>query len=815
MIKLKLQHKLQLSVGLIILVVYGITTYLYVQTIRARYLESTGLYSSALAEDIKHNMFYLRQSNDNIPWIQQLQSIKCIQLYERHKSQGVVHFAVLNSSGEIVAHNRKELKGVKTSDLDLKESRKQITIRSGDIYRTLVPVITEESQNLGTIDIGVSASIVDRQVQQLMIKSVLLFFLFQIIANLAITLLVKALIIKPLKNLTQSSVIIAGGELDRDISINRSDEIGTLAESFINMRDSIKATILNLNNEIQEHNLAEEKILKMNEELEYRVEKRTKELSLVNRELLQAKEKAEAANNAKSDFLANMSHEIRTPMNAVLGFTQILSAKENDPLKKHYIENISASGNALLNLINDILDLSKIEAGKLELQYNAVSIHLLLQEMLTVFEHKVKDKGLNFIVDCDKSVPSSLILDEARLRQILINLISNAIKFTSHGHIQLSVHACEAVEQTKSQIDLLIEVEDTGVGIPDDQQEKIFDAFEQTKGQKTVQYGGTGLGLTICSRLAEMMCGSIEVNSEVGKGSTFSMTLHNVEKGAIKAGTEQNENRIDFSSVTFDPATILIVDDIDFNREMLSTYLQDWNFNIVLAENGKEAIKQARQFRPDLILLDMKMQVMDGYEASEKMKADEDLRNIPIIAVTASALKQDEEVLSRFCDGYLSKPVSKSDLVTELMKFLSSTKLVSHSEIARPVTEKPGHSFRILLAEDDLVNQRLVSAMLEAMNVDVITVNNGREAVELVQHNDFNLILMDMNMPEMNGLEATRSIRQLERRGIGSLQILALSGHRWEDIRKECLEAGMDGSIGKPIDYDKLLKVITDLKTGI
>jgi len=382
---------------------------------------------------------------------------------------------------------------------------------------------------------------------------------------------------------------------------------------------------------------------------------------------------AEAANRAKSEFLANMSHEIRTPMNAVLGFAEILKGKEQDSQNRHYIESIHSGGKALLSIINDILDLSKIEAGKIVLKYSAVSIQGLFQEMKTIFDRKIVDKGIEFIVESSEDLPEALILDETRVRQVLINLLGNAAKFTDKGHIRLTAISGPNGDESRSRITLSLKVEDTGVGILQEQQGKIFDAFEQAGGRELSQVEGTGLGLAITRNLVAMMDGEISVSSEMGKGSTFCVTLHDVEVAAAHSLKKREGIALDFSAIVFEPATVLVTDDIDYNREMLATYLEGWEFKILFAANGLETIDQAHKHHPDLILLDMKMPEMDGYEASEIMNKDEKLKDIPVIAITASAMKQSEEVISGICDGYLRKPVSRTDLVREIMKHLPHT----------------------------------------------------------------------------------------------------------------------------------------------
>lgn len=388
---------------------------------------------------------------------------------------------------------------------------------------------------------------------------------------------------------------------------------------------------------------------------------------------------AEEANRAKSEFLANMSHEIRTPMNAILGFAEIAKNEETDKKIRGYLETILSSGKSLLSLINDILDLSKIEAGKIDLKYSPVSISYLVQDVVNMFSQTVNKKGLELFVDESNKIPKALLMDEYRIRQVLINLINNAVKFTEKGHIRLSIN-CTNAQDFRSKVDLILSVEDTGIGIPEEQQNKIFNAFEQGKLSKENKYGSTGLGLAISKQIVEMMGGQISVKSTLGKGAIFTIIIRNVKIAAAKSISKQ-EHEINYSSLFFDKATILIADDIDYNRELLSEYLIDWDFNLIFAENGKEAIEKVKKMKIDCVLLDMKMPVMDGETCANKLKSDKLFKDIPIIAITASALKVSQERISRICDGYLHKPVSKSELVRELIRFLNHKTLEDRSQL--------------------------------------------------------------------------------------------------------------------------------------
>ena len=392
----------------------------------------------------------------------------------------------------------------------------------------------------------------------------------------------------------------------------------------------------------------------------------------VEEELIRSREAADAANRTKSEFLANMSHEIRTPMNAILGFTEILGDLVTGTLQQGYLSSIQASGRSLLTLINDILDLSKVEAGKLDLEWAATDPSRVFEEMEQIFSMKMAEKRLTWQVEIDPGMPSALILDEVRLRQILVNLVSNAVKFTDEGHIKLVVSNLYP-DRNRSKLDLAFSVEDTGIGIPEDQLASIFSPFEQKTGQNTARYGGAGLGLAIVKRLVDIMSGEISVTSQVGKGSTFSVTLKGVMIAATTDLETQTQADIDIDAVAFEHASILIVDDDAVNRELIKAYLEDYDLNLLEAEDGEEAIEQVRQHQPDLVVMDLRMPGMDGVEAAQRIKADETLRTIPIIALTASGMTQQSDAFQTLCEGYLRKPVQKAVLVTEMMRFLKHT----------------------------------------------------------------------------------------------------------------------------------------------
>jgi signal transduction histidine kinase/ligand-binding sensor domain-containing protein/CheY-like chemotaxis protein len=409
------------------------------------------------------------------------------------------------------------------------------------------------------------------------------------------------------------------------------------------------------------------------------IENQNEELILLKNDLEIKAAQAEIANKSKSEFLANMSHEIRTPMNAILGFTEILSSKIKDPELKNYTGIISSSGNALLTIINDILDLSKIEAGKLELQPSYINIRKIINDIKLLFIPKAKEKGLNFSAEISNDFPQNIFLDEVRIRQVIMNLVGNAIKFTNEGFIKINVNANSFPDKRTNQQDngnnfflisnIKITVEDSGIGIPKEQIEKIFKPFEQADGQSTRKFGGTGLGLSISTRLIRMMGGNLSVSVKNGKGSIFTIDIPEVKSNNdIEISTEQIDNRE--LNVEFLPARIMVIDDIAVNRDLVKAYLEDYNLNIVKIESGEKALQEIKKEKYDLILLDRKMPGLSGEEVAKILKSDELTKNIPIIMFTASALKEEAEQLLKISDCFLTKPVNRLKLIVEIKKFL-------------------------------------------------------------------------------------------------------------------------------------------------
>ncbi|MCM8535598.1 MAG: YfiR/HmsC family protein [Lentisphaeraceae bacterium] len=424
---------------------------------------------------------------------------------------------------------------------------------------------------------------------------------------------------------------------------------------------------------------------KANSELQQReiaLNQALNKLEVTQVQLIDAKNDALSASRSKSEFLANMSHEIRTPMNAIIGFSDLLKRRVSKKEDKKFVQSIESSGRSLLRLINDILDLSKVEAGKIELEYSGVNTKPLFKEMKTIFANKVSSKNLDFIIDVDSALPNALILDETRVRQILFNLIGNAIKFTDSGYIKLKAN--KEYSPLDNHINLKLTVEDSGIGIPDDQKKKIFGAFEQQSGQSNAKYGGTGLGLAISKKLVELMGGSIFINDTKDGGACFTVSIPDVaisHEVKVKAKTDNI-----WQNLKFKKAKVLVADDVDVNRELILNYLEGQDIELIQAQNGKQAIDLAKEIKPDIILMDMKMPEVDGYEASETIRTNPTTANIPIIAITASVMKKSEQEVLKHCDAYIGKPVSQSQLFNEMLNFIPAETCSEKIEVSEKVS---------------------------------------------------------------------------------------------------------------------------------
>ena len=464
--------------------------------------------------------------------------------------------------------------------------------------------------------------------------------------------------------------------------------LAALVTSLVHYVLRAKTAQVDLLEEIHVRHEAERELQQHRDHLDELVRERTAEADLSRQAAEEAQHRAETANNARSSFLANMSHEVRTPLNAILGFAEILSDRIHDKQQKGYLDSIQASGKSLMALLNDILDLSKIEQGTLSITPRPSDIHALFADVEATFNPRARERGLELSIQVDPGVPAVLVVDDDRLRQVVANLVDNGIKFTRDGHVRITVAGSPKAEG-KNCVDLMIVISDTGIGIPDDQRENIFGLFKQREGQNINEYSGVGRGLSLVAALLDAMDGDITVESQLGVGSTFTIALRDVAIASKEDSARTTTDDLDIDSISFNHATLLLADDVGSNRELVKTFLDSQPFEFFEADNGEEAIALARQHRPALVLMDIKMPVLDGFSASKRLKADEQLKQIPVIALTGSVLRESEHEILQVCDGLLRKPVARRELVSEMSLHLAHVVLAKGTPAAEPESGGP------------------------------------------------------------------------------------------------------------------------------
>ena len=616
---------------------------------------------------------------------------------------------------------------------------------------------------------------------------------------------------------------LAAGRLDARLKSPARDDLGRLAETFNTMAEALQQKDIALEGRIRELDAANRHIREINADLERRVERRT-------RELREASAEAQAANVAKSQFLATMSHEIRTPMNGLLGMTELLLATDLTPKQRRFLDTIRRSGETLLNLINDILDFSKIESGRLELESAPFSLRELVEDIGELFAPRAHAMGLELACDLPPEFHERVRGDAGRLRQVLVNLVGNAIKFTPRGEVVVGL----VVEsEFSSQQRVRLYVRDTGIGIAPHQQERIFDSFSQADSSTSRIYGGTGLGLAISRRLVELMGAHLDVVSRLGEGSLFrfSFVLPKETEAAPAGPSDRSLPKA---------ARVMVVDDNATNREILDHQLQAWGLEPHSLAGGPEALTALRTAAGagrhyDLLVLDLHMPEMDGLEVARAVRSEDALRGLPIILLSSADLEEEREACRALGIGHrLTKPPRRADLLEVILESLRGPAALPPPEGAAPPRARgesaepprvaardcpaadaaarrpPSLAGRVLLAEDNRVNQEYAMALLEDLGVMTDLAVDGREALRKLELNEYDLVLMDCQMPELDGFEATAEIRRREARSGGRrMPILALTANAMSGDRERCIKAGMDDYLPKPFDALQLRSLLS------
>lgn len=633
---------------------------------------------------------------------------------------------------------------------------------------------------IGTFYLITDTDEVYQRMRQFLFLILLILLASSLIAYFIANFLQK-IVSKPIISLSNSMKEIADTKrFNKIITEKRGDEIGILMYSFNELLGQIHKT---------------------------------------NEALILSKEQAEHSAKIKEEFLANMSHEIRTPMNGIIGMAELLEGTKLNDEQKSYLSHINISAENLLVIINDILDYSKIEAGKMHIEFVQFDLFKLIDNLKESLKYKAKEKHLNFIFEMHPNVPQFIVGDKVRLSQILINLIGNALKFTKEGFVKTYIYLESEKQHTQS---IRFEVIDTGIGIPKEKADSIFQSFSQAKASTTREYGGTGLGLSISKQLVELQGGYIKLDSKEGEGSKFSFNLI-FKKAVIQEHEKQTPISIDqtvFLEKLTKKINVLVAEDNKINQILVQKVLTKNNINVTIVEDGAQALNALENGGFDVLLLDLHMPVLDGYETATAIRqSNKAYKTIPIVALTAAAIKgEKEKCISNGMNDYITKPFKSDLLVASIQKqaHISTQINTKEAPLLQPKKEKieSTNAAKILVVEDNQVNQVLAKSVLTKNGFSVTLVENGEKAVEITLEEKFDLIFMDLHMPIMDGLTATTMIRENPKNKCQNIPIIALTGANANNEDQECIKIGMSGYITKPFKQKDLIDTILKYTTA-